>query len=133
MFLARVSLSSRNCFITWANVLRVFLPEKSDFLKQPKKLSYIWVTFVTKYATKNIQSGHTVSLKSKKFLTHTATCLKWCTTVTNAATSKQCDQVVRLFFKIWPFVTIKISPIMSQICQSIINKPSKICQRLVDF
>ena len=31
---------------------------------------------------------------------------------------KQCDQMVRLFFNIWPFATMKISPIMSQICQS---------------
>ena len=31
---------------------------------------------------------------------------------------KQCDQMVRLFFNIWPFETMKISPIMSQICPS---------------
>ena len=30
----------------------------------------------------------------------------------------KCDQMVRLFFNIWPFATMKISPIMSQICQS---------------
>ena len=30
----------------------------------------------------------------------------------------QFDQMVRLFFKIWPFATKKTSPIMSQICQS---------------
>ena len=28
------------------------------------------------------------------------------------------DQMVKLFFKIWPFATMKISPKMSQICQS---------------
>ena len=32
--------------------------------------------------------------------------------------SGQCDQMVRLFFSIWPFATMKISPIRSQICQS---------------
>ena len=30
----------------------------------------------------------------------------------------QCDQMVLLFFNIWPFAIMKISPIMSQICQS---------------
>ena len=30
----------------------------------------------------------------------------------------QCNQIVRLFFNIWPFATMKTSPIMSQICQS---------------
>ena len=30
----------------------------------------------------------------------------------------QCDQLVSLFFNIWPFATMKISPIISQICQS---------------
>ena len=30
----------------------------------------------------------------------------------------QCDQMVRLFFNIWPFATMKICPLMSQICQS---------------
>ena len=30
----------------------------------------------------------------------------------------QCDQMVRLFFNIWPFPTMQISPIMSQVCQS---------------
>ena len=30
----------------------------------------------------------------------------------------QCDQMVRLFFNFWPFTTMKISPIMSQIYQS---------------
>ena len=30
----------------------------------------------------------------------------------------QCDQIVGLFFSIWPFATMKISPIMSQIRQS---------------
>ena len=29
----------------------------------------------------------------------------------------QCDQKVRLFFKIWTFGTMKISPIMSQTSQ----------------
>ena len=32
--------------------------------------------------------------------------------------SLQCDQMVRLFFNIWPFPTMQISPIMSQVCQS---------------
>ena len=32
----------------------------------------------------------------------------------------KCDQMVRLFFKIWPFATMKISP-LSQICQSILS------------
>ena len=47
---------------------------------------------------------------------------------------KQCDEMVGLFFNIWPFATMKISPIMSQICQSRLtilpnkNKLSKICQ-----
>ena len=31
---------------------------------------------------------------------------------------RQCDQMVRLFLNIWPFAIVKISPIMSQICQS---------------
>ena len=31
---------------------------------------------------------------------------------------RQCDQIVRLFLNIWPFATITISLIMSQICQS---------------
>ena len=30
----------------------------------------------------------------------------------------QCDQMVRLFFNIWPFEAMKISQIMSHICQS---------------
>ena len=30
----------------------------------------------------------------------------------------QCDQMVRLFYNIWPFAPMKISPTMSQICQS---------------
>ena len=44
----------------------------------------------------------------------------------------QCDQIVRLFFNIWPFGTMKISPIISQICQSSLStlpnkkKPVKI-------
>ena len=33
----------------------------------------------------------------------------------------QCDQMVRLFFKNWPLSTIKINPIMNQICQSRLN------------
>ena len=32
--------------------------------------------------------------------------------------SRQCDQMDRLFFNIWPFATMKISPKMSQIYQS---------------
>ena len=32
--------------------------------------------------------------------------------------NRRCDQMVRLFFNIWPFETMKISPIMSQIYQS---------------
>ena len=31
---------------------------------------------------------------------------------------KQCDQMVNLFFNIWPFATVKISPTRSQIYQS---------------
>ena len=30
----------------------------------------------------------------------------------------QCDQMVRLFFNIWSFAPMKISPIASQICQN---------------
>ena len=30
----------------------------------------------------------------------------------------QCGQMVRLFFNIWPLATMKMRPIMSQICQS---------------
>ena len=47
--------------------------------------------------------------------------------------------MVRLFFNIWPFSALKISLIMSQICQvcsafcQIRNKMSKICQNLVNF
>ena len=41
--------------------------------------------------------------------------------------NKQCDQIVRLFFNIWPFASMKISPIMSQICPKR-KKQSKICQ-----
>ena len=47
----------------------------------------------------------------------------------------QCDLMVILFFKIRPFATMKISPIMSQICQSRLsilpNKkwPIKTCPR----
>ena len=33
-------------------------------------------------------------------------------------THKQCDQMVRLFLNIWPLAIVKISSIMSQICQS---------------
>ena len=33
----------------------------------------------------------------------------------------QCDQMVRLYFNIWTFATMKTSPIMSQICQSRLN------------
>ena len=58
---------------------------------------------------------------------------------TNKA-SVQCDQMVRLFFNIWPFARMQISPIMSQICQirlsilpnkneSVTNLP-KTCQLL---
>ena len=53
--------------------------------------------------------------------------------------SSQCDQMVRLFLNIWPFATLKISPTMSQICQSRLsilpnkNKLSNFCQRLVNF
>ena len=32
----------------------------------------------------------------------------------------QCDQMVRLFFHNWPSAAMKISPIMSQICQSVL-------------
>ena len=57
-----------------------------------------------------------------------------------SSAQEQCDQMVRLFFKIWPLATIKISPIMYQIFQSrlkrlcqIQNKLSEICQRIVKF
>ena len=33
----------------------------------------------------------------------------------------QCDQMVRLFCNIGPLATMKISPIMSQICQSMFS------------
>ena len=33
----------------------------------------------------------------------------------------KCDQMVRSFLNIWPFATLKISPTMSQICQSRLN------------
>ena len=53
--------------------------------------------------------------------------------------SGQCDQMVKLFLSIWPFATMKISPkchkfatVGSAFCQ-IRNKPSKICQKLVNF
>ena len=52
----------------------------------------------------------------------------------------QWDQMVRLFFNVWPFATLKISPIMSQICQSrlsilpnkklIVKNLPKICKLL---
>ena len=35
-----------------------------------------------------------------------------------AAIGDQCDQMIRLFFNIWPFATTKISQEMIQICQS---------------
>ena len=39
---------------------------------------------------------------------------------------QQYDKMVRLFLNIWPFATMKISPIMSQICQTILsNLPNK--------
>ena len=53
--------------------------------------------------------------------------ISWCTYSVTAtyhqtwnwqSTQEQCDQMVRLFFNIWPFAIVKISPIMSQICQS---------------
>ena len=44
----------------------------------------------------------------------------------------ECYQMVRLFFSIWPFEKMKISPIMSRICQ-IRNKLSKICLILRNF
>ena len=52
----------------------------------------------------------------------------------------QCYQMVKLCFNIGPFATTKISPIMSQFCQSRFailtnfkNKLSKFCQILVNF
>ena len=51
----------------------------------------------------------------------------------------QCDQMVRSFFNTWPLGTMKIIPIMYQICQSrliilqIRNKLSTFCKRLVKF
>ena len=53
--------------------------------------------------------------------------------------ARQCDQLVRLFFNIWPTTTMKINPIMQKFCQvdstfcQIRNKPSKICRRLLKF
>ena len=35
--------------------------------------------------------------------------------------SRQCDQMVWLFFNIWSLVTMNISPKLSQICQSRLN------------
>ena len=51
---------------------------------------------------------------------------------------EQCGQMVRLLLNIWPFATMKIGPILSQICLSRFsilpnNEKSKICQRLVIF
>ena len=31
--------------------------------------------------------------------------------------SEQCDQMVRFFYKIWPFLTKKICPVAYKICQ----------------
>ena len=33
----------------------------------------------------------------------------------------QCYQMVKLCFNIWPFATMKISPGMQQICQTMLN------------
>ena len=35
--------------------------------------------------------------------------------------SRQCDQMVRLFFNIWQSATMKIIPIMYRICKSRLN------------
>ena len=50
-------------------------------------------------------------------------CAKMCLQVSSSLLGPlaQCDQVVRLFFNIWPFAEMKNSPIMSQTCQSIIR------------
>ena len=51
----------------------------------------------------------------------------------------QCDQMVRLFFNIWPFVTMKISPKCHKFAKAgsgfsqIRNKPSKNWPRLINF
>ena len=41
---------------------------------------------------------------------------------------KQCDQMIRLFFNIWPFTTMKISPTMSYIWQSRLSILPKTCK-----
>ena len=44
---------------------------------------------------------------------------KECTSFYDPSSSySQCNLMVRLYFNIWPFATLKASPIMSQICQS---------------
>ena len=45
-------------------------------------------------------------------------CFSWCRFGCVYLRSKQCDQMFRLFFKFGHLQSIKISPIMSQICQS---------------
>ena len=53
--------------------------------------------------------------------------------------ANQCDQMVRLFFNIWPFAAMKISPIISQMCKSMLiicqirRRLSKIWQILANF
>ena len=46
------------------------------------------------------------------------------TSNTHSTTSLQCDQKVRLFFDIWPFVTMKIS----QKCHKLAKVGSAFCQ-----
>ena len=61
-----------------------------------------------------------ISGQSKVFLIWIQTSFRSCLLYqhTSSFASYQCDQMVKLFFKSWPFATMKISPIMSQICQS---------------
>ena len=52
-------------------------------------------------------------------------------------TSRQCDQVPKLFLSIWPSTTLKTCPIVKKIAtfgpifRQILNRPSKICPRLL--
>ena len=66
--------------------------------------------------------------------------LEWLVTQTKHNLPRhQCDQMVRLFFNIWPFAAMKISPIISQMCKSMLiicqirRRLSKIWQILANF
>ena len=45
----------------------------------------------------------------------------------------RCDQMVRIFFNIWPFATMKIRPIMSQISQSMRSILPKTSAKMAKF